>query len=59
MQITFSQDLPNLVERHLLCLEEDLLPITALEEDFVLLLDESWSAPPVAEEHELGDVGVT
>ena len=41
-----------------ICPEEDLLPITALEEDFVLLLDEYWSAAPVAEEHELGDVGV-
>ena len=35
-----------------------MLPITALEEDFGILLDEYWSAPPVAEEHELGDVGV-
>ena len=46
------------VKWHLLCLEEDLLPITALEEDFVLLLDEYCSAPPVAEQHELSDVGV-
>merc|ERR1719234_101067 len=46
-------------EWHLLCLEEDLLPITALEEDFEIILDEYWwSASPVAEEHELGDVGV-
>ena len=39
-------------------LEEDLLPITALEEDFVKLLDEYSSTPPVAEKHELGDVWV-
>ena len=35
-----------------------MLPITALEEDFGLILDEYCSAPPVAQEHELGDVGV-
>ena len=58
VQITFSQDLWNNVEWHLLCLEEDLLPITALEEDFGIILDEYWSASPVAEQHELGDVGV-